>query len=169
MTDHHLTYRGVVYPWHCDHMGHMDVMWYVANFDEACWQTLAMLGLTPSRLRNEGAAVAPVEQRTEYKGELHAGDAITIRTAIVRITEKSVHMSHEMRIDETREIAAICTIVGVYLDATSRKSQPFPRDIRERRGIKVYNVSVSSPFNGSGNCSYLPELKDYLGAQELGQ
>ena len=68
MTDHHLTYRGVVYPWHCDHMGHMNVMWYVANFDEACWQTLAMLGLTPSRLRNEGAAVAPVEQRTEYKG-----------------------------------------------------------------------------------------------------
>jgi acyl-CoA thioesterase FadM len=31
------TYRGVVYPWHCDHMGHMNVMWYVGKFDEATW------------------------------------------------------------------------------------------------------------------------------------
>jgi acyl-CoA thioesterase FadM len=26
------TYRGAVYPWHCDHMGHMNVMWYVGKF-----------------------------------------------------------------------------------------------------------------------------------------
>ena len=25
------TYRGAVYPWHCDHMGHMNVMWYVGK------------------------------------------------------------------------------------------------------------------------------------------
>ena len=31
------TYRGAVYPWHCDHMGHMNVMWYVGKFDEATW------------------------------------------------------------------------------------------------------------------------------------
>ena len=30
-----LTYRGTVYPWHCDHVGHMNVMWYVGKFDEA--------------------------------------------------------------------------------------------------------------------------------------
>ena len=28
------TYRGAVYPWHCDHVGHMNVMWYVGKFDE---------------------------------------------------------------------------------------------------------------------------------------
>ena len=30
-----VTYRGTVYPLHCDHMGHMNVMWYVGKFDEA--------------------------------------------------------------------------------------------------------------------------------------
>src|SRR3954452_23114384 len=30
-----LTYKGAIYPWHCDHMGHMNVMWYVGKFDEA--------------------------------------------------------------------------------------------------------------------------------------
>ena len=23
------TYRGTVYPWQCDHVGHMNIMWYV--------------------------------------------------------------------------------------------------------------------------------------------
>ena len=28
-----LSYKGTVYPWHCDHMGHMNVMWYAGKFD----------------------------------------------------------------------------------------------------------------------------------------
>ena len=40
------TYRGAVYPWHCDHMGHMNVMWYVGKFDEATWNLFATLGVT---------------------------------------------------------------------------------------------------------------------------
>jgi acyl-CoA thioesterase FadM len=38
------TYRGVIYPWHCDHMGHMNVMWYVGKFDEATWNLFAAMG-----------------------------------------------------------------------------------------------------------------------------
>src|SRR5262245_84672 len=88
-TEPPVTYRGVVYPWQCDHMGHMNVMWYVGKFDEASWQLLSMLGLTPSRLRKEGAAMAAVEQRVDYKRELHAGEAVTIRSALLEVKEKS--------------------------------------------------------------------------------
>ena len=67
------THRGVVYPWMIDHVGHMNVQFYTARFDEATWQFLAQLGLTPSFLnRNHRSAVA-VEQRTHYKRELVAG------------------------------------------------------------------------------------------------
>ena len=41
-----ITYRGTVHQWHCDHMGHMNVMWYVGKFDEATWVYLTLLGLT---------------------------------------------------------------------------------------------------------------------------
>jgi acyl-CoA thioester hydrolase len=41
MSEFTITYRGTVYPWQCDHMGHMNVMWYVAKFDEASWQLLS--------------------------------------------------------------------------------------------------------------------------------
>ena len=43
-----VTYKGAVYPWQCDHIGHMNVMWYVGKFDEANWNFVATLGLTPT-------------------------------------------------------------------------------------------------------------------------
>lgn len=39
-----VTYKGAVYPWQCDHIGHMNVMWYVGKFDEANWNFLLHLG-----------------------------------------------------------------------------------------------------------------------------
>ena len=64
-----LTYRGTVYPWHCDHMGHMNVMWYVGKFDEATWQFFHAVGLSPSLLRERWRGMAAVEQRISYARE----------------------------------------------------------------------------------------------------
>jgi acyl-CoA thioester hydrolase len=58
-------------------MDHMNVMWYVAKFDEASWQFLSRLALTPARISRDGAGMAAVEQRTEYKRELRADDVVT--------------------------------------------------------------------------------------------
>ncbi len=127
-----LTYRGVVYPWHCDHMGHMNVMWYSGKFDEACWQLLSMVGLTQSHFAQCGTGMAAVEQHIQYKRELHAGDAITIRSVLLEVNEKSIRMMHEMRNDATGDVAATTEIVGVYIDATIRKATRLPEDVRKR-------------------------------------
>jgi acyl-CoA thioester hydrolase len=126
-----VTHRGTVYPWQCDHMGHMNVMWYVGKFDEASWQLLSTLGLTASRLRREGMKVAAVDQHIEYKRELYAGDLVTIRSTVLAVTEKSIRIAHEMRDDETGEIAAVTILVGVHLDRASRQARPVPPDVRE--------------------------------------
>jgi acyl-CoA thioester hydrolase len=131
MSELMTTYRGVVYPWHCDHMGHMNVMWYTGKFDEASWQLLSQLGLTQARFSLDGTGLAAVEQHTEYKRELRAGDAITIRSTLLEMKEKSIRMMHEMRNDVSGEVAAITNIVGIYFDTTVRKSIPLPADVRE--------------------------------------
>ena len=131
MTDT-LTYRGAVYPWHCDHMGHMNVMWYVGKFDEATWQLFTLLGLAPSRLREENAGMAAVEQQIEYRRELHAGDVVSIHSQVLEVKDKSIRFRHEMRNDETGEIAAVTTLVGVHLDTRARRARSFPAEIRER-------------------------------------
>lgn len=126
-----LTYRGTIYPWHCDHMGHMNVMWYVGKFDEATWQFFSHVGLPRSRFVSEGSGMAAVEQRIEYKRELHPGDLISIRSAVLEVKEKSIRFVHEMTNDETRELAARTILVGVYFDTAARKSLALPEDVRE--------------------------------------
>jgi acyl-CoA thioester hydrolase len=90
-----LTYRGTVYPWQCDHLGHMNVMWYAGKFDEASWQLLSAVGLTRKRFEREGSGMAAVEQRIEYKRELHAGDTISIRSTVLEVTDKPIRLQHE--------------------------------------------------------------------------
>jgi acyl-CoA thioester hydrolase len=131
MAEAIVTYRGTVYPWHCDHMGHMNVMWYVGKFDEATWQLIALLGLPPERLRQDGIVMAAVEQRIEYKRELRAGDLLTIRSSVQELGDKTVVMVHEMTNQSTGELAARIVITGICVDASTRRAGLLPADIRE--------------------------------------
>ena len=79
------TYRGTVYPWQCDHVGHMNIMWYVGKFDEANWNLFARLGLTPSYLRKSGRGMAAVQQNISYKRELLAGDIVEVRSELLEV------------------------------------------------------------------------------------
>jgi acyl-CoA thioester hydrolase len=132
MSELGVTYRGAVYPWQCDHMGHMNVMWYVGKFDEATWQLLAAIGLARARLERDGGGMAAVEQHIEYKRELRPGDIVTIRSAILEVKDKSIRFRHEMKNDETSEVSAITVIVGVHLDTGMRKARSLPQDVRSR-------------------------------------
>src|SRR5215469_6458104 len=134
-----LTYRGTVYPWHCDHMGHMNVMWYVGKFDEATWQLLAAVGLSRSRMSKEGTGMAAVEQHIEYQRELRAGDLVTIRSAVLEVKEKAIRFRHEMTNDETGELAASTVLVGVYFDVNIRKARELPSDVREQAILLLEN------------------------------
>ena len=142
MAELPITYRGTVYPWQCDHMGHMNVMWFVGKFDEATWQLFALLGLSRSRLSKDGAGMAGLEQHIEYKRELRAGDLVTIRSAVLEVKEKVIRFKHEMTNDETGELAASTSLVVVHFDLTARKAKPLPLDVRERAN-KMILLSVT--------------------------
>lgn len=124
-----VTYRGAVYPWHCDHVGHMNVMWYVGKFDEATWQFFNALGLTPCYLRAAKRGMAAVDQHISYIRELHAGDVVSVRTRLIGFKEKSVQFLHEMSEDERGEIVAKTTLKAVHLDTEQRKSCAFAAEI----------------------------------------
>jgi acyl-CoA thioester hydrolase len=116
------TYKGCVYPWHCDHVGHLNIMWYVGKFDEANWNLFATLGLTPSYLRSENRGMAAVQQNITYKREMLAGDIVEVRSRVLELGDKSVRFEHEMRNGETDEVTARCELTGVYMDRLVRKA-----------------------------------------------
>jgi acyl-CoA thioester hydrolase len=125
-----LTYRGAVYPWQCDHIGHMNVMWYVGKFDEATWHLFAQIGLTPSYLRESGRGMAAVQQNISYKRELLAGDIVEIRSRILELRDKVLRFGHDMINVESGKTAASCELTGVYLDRAARRSIAFEDKVR---------------------------------------
>ena len=126
------TYRGLVYPWHCDHMGHMNVMWYVGKFDEATWNLFAGLGVTAAFLRDNGRAMGAVQQNITYKRELLSGDIVAVRSGLLEIRDKVVKLVHEMRQAHTGEVSAICVLTAVHMDSKARKSTAFPAEFVAR-------------------------------------
>ena len=136
------TYRGTVYPWHCDQMGHMNVMWYVGKFDEATWNLFATLGVTAAFLKENRRGMAAVQQELRYRRELYAGETVTVRSAFLEVRDKVARFVHEMRHGVTDELAATCVLTGVHIDTETRKSCAFPPEIlaRGRSLVRAYEL-----------------------------
>jgi acyl-CoA thioester hydrolase len=130
MSDGFLSYRGAVYPWQCDHMGHMNVMWYVGKFDEATWNFFSEVGLTRAYMDANDRGMAAVEQVINYKKELMAGDTVAIHSVAIEPKDKVLRFSHEMRNAQSGEVAATTLLTAVFLDRSARKATSFPAEIR---------------------------------------
>jgi acyl-CoA thioester hydrolase len=124
-----ITYRGAVHQWHCDHMGHMNVMWYVGKFDEATWSLAAMMGMTGRYLKEARRGMAAVDQRIAYRREALPGDVVTIRTSIIEVRPRSVRFVHEMRRDDLGDLLATMVVTGVHIDGVDRRATPFAAPI----------------------------------------
>jgi acyl-CoA thioester hydrolase len=136
------TYRGTVYPWHCDHMQHMNVMWYAGKFDEGTWHFFAHVGITHAYMQANSRGMAAVDQRIAYQNELHAGDTVVVRSGVIEVREKLVRFVHEMRNTDTGVTCAVTLLTALHMDMQTRKSCPLPPAIVEcaRRHIVDYTL-----------------------------
>ncbi len=127
-----LTYRGAVYPRHLDHMGHMNVQFYVAKFDEAVWHLFDRIGVTADYIREHGRGMAAVEMNIRYLKELGAGDLVSVRSGLLRVGGRSLDLVQEMRLGEAGELTAVQKITAVHLDRQARRAAPFPEEVAAR-------------------------------------
>ena len=126
------TYRGAVYPWHCDHMGHMNVMWYVGKFDEGTWNLISAFGITPDYLKSHQRGMAAVKQEITYQRELHAGDIVAVRSRLIEVRDKVLRFAHEMRHAQTGEVSATTELTAVHIDTQARKAVALAPEIAAR-------------------------------------
>jgi acyl-CoA thioester hydrolase len=126
------TYRGFVYPWSMDHVGHMNVQFYTGRFDEATWHFLARLGISPAFMKQNGRAAVAADQRTQYKREVTAGTLLHICTELLALGNKSIRFIHRMYDSESGDEIAVTELVGVYFDTAARVSVALPEFVREK-------------------------------------
>ncbi|MDH3689838.1 MAG: acyl-CoA thioesterase [Gammaproteobacteria bacterium] len=136
------TFRAVVYPWHCDHQGHMTTMHYVGMFDAAFWHQFSTMGFTRAYLENHHTGFADVKDTIEYKAELPVGSLVVIDSGLLRIGKSSVTSLYRMRNSETGDIAATSEKVSVYFDLKVRQTATVPDEMR--KAMEQYFVEKSS-------------------------
>ena len=126
-----LTYKGAVYPWHCDHMNHMNVMWYAYLFDKATWRFFDSMSMSLKYCEEQGAGAFALEHHTRYMAEVRLGQTVVLRTRVISRTQKRFHFMHFMTIENGDRLAATAEFVGMHIDRTTRRSSPLPGHIAE--------------------------------------
>ena len=142
-----LTYRGSVYPWHCDQLGHMNVMWYTGKFDEATWNLFALVGITSEYIRQQKLGMAAVQNVTTYKKELFAGDVISIYSRVLEVRERVIRFEHRMFVNRG-DLAATTELTAVHLDLSNRKATPFSAAIRQEMHRLIESANGAEAFGG---------------------
>jgi acyl-CoA thioester hydrolase len=125
------TFRGVVYPWLCDQLGHMNAQHYVGMFDQGAFHLLSAAGMNMGGMKETGFSFADVQHVIQFKGEQHAGSLVVIEGCVRRIGKKSVTLFQQMKNAETGEVAATTEITTVYFDLTARAARAIPDTLRE--------------------------------------
>ena len=134
------TSRNVVYPWHCDHLGHMNVQNYVGFFDIGAFHFLALLGFPSQKMHDLAEAFVDAQHTIRYENEQPAGSLVKIESALIRIGNKSAVAMHRMTNTETNQLAATTEIVMVYFDLKKRQSLAIPDALKQR--MQPYLVDV---------------------------
>ena len=125
-------FRGVVYPWHCDHLRHLPVKHYVGMFDQAAWHLLSGLGFTWEESKRSRRTFVDAKHTIEYKAEQQVGSLIVVHAGLTRIGTKSITCSYRMTNTETGVLAATSEVVCIHFHLDERTSVAIPDAERER-------------------------------------
>ena len=118
-----------------DVMGHMNIRWYMALFDEAAWDFFAAFGIdVPYCQATESGAFA-LKHFISYLAEVHVGETVAVHTRLLGFSAKRVHFMHFMVNETTDTLAATMEVLGAHADLIARRTSPFPPPIAAKLEI----------------------------------
>ena len=124
------TYRSLVLPAQCDHIGHMNVRWYAHHCDEASFQIWTVADVRQSEMRADGVQVVVARTTTDFVKEMIAGTSILVRAGFTRVGSKSISHLAKMYNADTGELCATQETVEVFFDPKARKATAMPEKYR---------------------------------------
>jgi acyl-CoA thioester hydrolase len=121
-----LTYQGVVYPAQCDAMGHMNVQYYIAAFDQAFWHLIAAAGYSATWIAERQEGWADRRYEIDFRRELPVGSLFEVRSAVVKVGRTSLTTRHRLTNKADDQLCAELIAVSVYFDLARREARPLP-------------------------------------------
>ena len=124
--------RDTVKPWEMDVFGQSAFPFYIHRFSAGGIQAFAQFGMTPAYMREQRRGMSTFEFQLEFVGELHAGDPVHVKTALLHLGNSSIRVLHRMFNGRTGGLVASLDQFGVHLDVDARRPTAFPDALRER-------------------------------------
>jgi acyl-CoA thioesterase FadM len=124
--------RDTVKPWEIDVYGQSALSFYIHRFSAGGIQTFARFGMTPAYMREQRRGMSTFEFQLAFLGELHAGDPVHVKTALLHLGNSSIRVFHRLFNGRTGALAASLDQFGVHLDVDARRPTAFPDALRER-------------------------------------
>ena len=118
-------WRGVAYPWECDHMGHMNVQHHMAKAVEAAGWLQHRIGIAPGIAGRERRGLAPVADYLRFHREVRAGDILVGRGAVLEVSESSLSYALEMIDAATDEVCVTSHVTAAHVSMDTGESIPW--------------------------------------------
>lgn len=127
-----VTWRGRVRPEWIDVNGHVNSTHYNTIVYQAQAQHTAHLGVGDPYVYTTGLGKMVVEQHFHYQRELRETDQISVRSWVLGVDDKRIHVAHQVVRDSDDQIAATVEQLDLSVDLTTRRVAPLPAEVRAR-------------------------------------
>ncbi len=114
---------------HLDVMGHMNIRWYMAIYDDAAWGFFADFGLDTHYYSTTDGGAFALKQFVCYLAEVHVGDTVSIYSRLVGYSAKRLHFIHFMVNETQGKLASTLEVLGAHADLIKRRTSPFPDQV----------------------------------------
>lgn len=127
-----LFHRATIPESYLDTMGHMNIRWYMALFDNAGWKLFAALGMDQKYYNEEKGGGFALQQFITYLAEVRVEETIAVRIRLLGRSTKRIHFLRFMINETTGKLACTMEGSGAHADMKIRRTSPFPPHIAER-------------------------------------
>jgi acyl-CoA thioester hydrolase len=128
-------------PWHTspvlridptwvDYNGHLNQAYYIVLFDRALDEALLPVGLGPDYIATRNLSFFTVESHICYVREMFQTDPVRVRSRVLDVDEKRLHMYCEMIHAEDGWLACTSEWMFLHTDMATRRTAHWPDDVR---------------------------------------
>lgn len=136
------THRATIPTDYLDLMGHMNIQYYFALFNEAIWHYFSLLGMDQRYYQENHAGSFALKHHINYLAEVRAGETVAIFSRLVARSEKRIQFINFMWNESKAVLAATLEAMGTHTDMTIRRSAPFPPQIAERLDAEISKMNA---------------------------
>lgn len=141
-----ILHRETVQPDWIDYNGHMNLAYYVLVFDHATDALQDVVGLDAAYRAATGGSVFVVEAHLTYDNEVKLGEEMRVRTRVLDVDEKRLHLFHEMSAGDDNRLAATNELMILHVDLASRRTAPFPAPVLAHlERLKAAHAALPQP------------------------